>query len=222
MPRLCPSFLAPYLTAGFAILAAILWGKPLEPAELEKLKGGGHLVFTEALPGKPWPRVTIYRTLPMEPFEAFAIFSDVEAQRQYVSGVVESRITKRVDERSFMVLFVQIMPWPLPREVFTTLNRMERSENAYILGWQLLTATSTRDASGYARFEPLGDRTLMTYQTWVDPGYDIARMPFLGRMAVKEVEEASKKIEAFIIKTRVEKPQVVAKLRAQCSKALGL
>ncbi|MBN8218505.1 MAG: hypothetical protein J0L75_17815 [Spirochaetes bacterium] len=222
--RLAPHFFLPLLGLLLPWAGAVpIPGKAadLSESEIKALLKEGALVYTENLAGKLWPRLTVIRPIAAQPDEAFAIFTDVEAESTYLPGILESRITRRVDERTVEVRYVQNMPWPVANETMTILNRRERVGRTYTVHWKLVQGTRVMACEGRASFEPWSNATLMVYQTWVDPGFDIARWQIVRNIAARSTEGATVLIEKQIYQVKSQRPALFERLLAECRKAVG-
>lgn len=196
-------------------------GGELSGDQLRHMEKDGFLLFSEELPGKPWPRLTFFRLISARPEEAFAVFADVESESTYIPGIMESRISRRLDASTLEVRYVQDMPWPVQNETMTILNWKERRGTALTVNWKLLSATSARAASGFASFEPWSNITLMIYQTWVDPGYDIAKWPLVRKVAARRTGEVTRLFEQQVYKVKTQRPMDLARLQVESLQAIG-
>jgi hypothetical protein len=196
-------------------------GGELSGDQLRQIVKDGFLLFSEELPGKPWPRLTFFRQIRALPEEAFAVFSDVESESTYIPGILESRISRRLNASTVEVRYVQNMPWPVQNETMTILNWKERRGTALTVNWKLLSATSARAANGFASFEPWSNITLMIYQTWVDPGYDIAEWPLVRKVAARRTGEVTRLFEQQVYKVKTQRPADLARLQVESLQGIG-
>jgi hypothetical protein len=185
------------------------WQTNFTPEEFRLLSDGKCVTRTYNLVGKPWPQIHVFHQIEAEPIEAFAILADVERQKEYFSGVLESRILKKISPLDFEVKFIQSMPWPLSNEdyvVQNTASKLEGNPEGYRLSWKLLKATSLKESWGDASFISFQGRTLIRYNNLVVPGYEIASFPLVRKIGISQVEEAVTTLSRHVAATKKKNP----------------
>jgi hypothetical protein len=144
----------------------------LKPADQTKVKNGEQVTITQPGPGSSWPQITVFQRLDATPEESVAVFSDYDRESEYVTDMVYSKISKRIDRASCEVGYTTITHFFLhPKESYTTRDTLSVYDRgaSYRMDWKLVSANKIKDVVGNARFESLGTGTLVTYYSFITP-----------------------------------------------------
>jgi hypothetical protein len=173
----------------------------LSQADQVRVQNGEQVFFTKDAASSKWPKAFIYQRVDSTPEEAMAVFSDYEAQKNYVPNLVSARIAKHLDKVTTQVDYELAVP-VLNNETYTVEDKVSSYDNgaSYRLDWKMIRASTTKDIQGYARFEKLGTGTLMIYYNFVTPGSSLAG--FVKDKAMQQVKDTGNAVVAQIEKER--------------------
>ena len=190
----------------FVCVAACLAALPTATASLlddlnrdqrQELEKGELIVREQDIPGKPWPRVRIYKQISASPEEIAAVFFDYDQAKPYIPDVLKSKISKKVSPSVMEVDYAVDVPI-LADEAYTARNEMIRLGDSYQVSWTLLRALQTKAAQGNLLIEPLENGTsVIRYTNLVTPSSGMAKLlrgPALSRMQ-KTVVAIGQKVE---------------------------
>lgn len=182
-------------------------------AELEK---GGLIVLEQDIPGKPWPRVRIYKKIQATPEQVAAVFFDYNQAKTFIPDVLESRISKKISPCVMEVDYEVDVPI-LADEAYTARNEMKALQDGYQASWALLRALQTKAAEGNLLIEPFENgSSVIRYTNLVTPSSGMAKIlkvPAMSRMQ-KTVLAIGEKVEQQKAKNPAELAAQVARLRA--------
>jgi hypothetical protein len=154
-------------------------------------------VTREQRPGSPWPAVTIVTFVRATPEEAAAIFTDYERHVAFVPSTKRSVVSKTHTPTDVEVDYVVALP-VVSDEAYTVRDRLTRDSvpGGYRVDWTLVRASSTKATTGHARFTPAVDSagrpgTRFEYHNFVTPGSRMAKMGFIRKRALKEMEQTA-------------------------------
>lgn len=206
--------LAVYIAALPATTAGLLDDLTREQrAELEK---GGLIVLEQDIPGKPWPRVRIYKKIQAAPEQVAAVFFDYNQAKTFIPDVLESRISKKISPGVMEVDYEVDVPI-LADEAYTARNEMKALQDGYQASWTLLRALQTKAAEGNLLIEPFENgSSVIRYTNLVTPSSGMAKilkLPAMSRMQ-KTVLAIGQKVEQQKAKNPAELAAQVARLRA--------
>jgi len=191
----------------------------LSNGQKEELEKDGLVVLEQDVPGKPWPRVRIYKKIEASPEEVAAVFFDYDQAKTYIPDVLESRISKNISPCVQEVDYEVDVPI-LRDEAYTARNAIKTSDDGYQVSWILLRALQTKEAEGNLCIEPFDDGTsVIRYTNLVTPGSGMAKIlkvPALSRMQ-KTVLAIGQKVET----QKSSHPAELAKQVARLREALG-
>jgi hypothetical protein len=149
------------------------------------LQKGDLIVLEQDIPGKPWPRVRIYKRIKATPEEVAAVFFDYATAKSYIPDVLESKISKRITSCVMEVDYEVDVPI-LPDEAYTARNEMKALGEGYQVSWTLLRALQTKAAEGNLLIEPFENgSSVIRYTNLVTPSSGMAKIlrgPALFRM----------------------------------------
>lgn len=181
-------------------------------AELEK---GGLIVLEQDIPGKPWPRVRIYKKIQATPEQVAAVFFDYNQAETFIPDVLESRISKKISPGVMEVDYEVDVPI-LADEAYTARNEMKALQDGYQASWTLLRALQTKAAEGNLLIEPFENgSSVIRYTNLVTPSSGMAKilkLPAMSRMQ-KTVLAIGQKVEQQKAKNPAELAAQVARLR---------
>ncbi len=190
----------------FVCVAACLAALPTATASLlddlnrdqrQELEKGELIVREQDIPGKPWPRVRIYKQISASPEEIAAVFFDYDQAKTYIPDVLKSKISKKVSPSVMEVDYAVDVPI-LADEAYTARNEMIRLGDSYQVSWKLPRALQTKAAQGNLLIEPLENGTsVIRYTNLVTPSSGMAKIlrgPALSRMQ-KTVVAIGQKVE---------------------------
>lgn len=170
----------------------------LDPAQRQEVEDGGQVMLQEDLPGKPWPRVRIFRIIHAKPEEVAAVFFDYNTAQTYIPDLLHSKVSKIISPSVLEVDYEVDVPI-LADESYTARNEIRALHGGgFCVTWTLLRALQTKGAEGNLRIEPYGcGDSLICYTNLVTPGSGMAKilkLPALARMQ-KTVASIAKKVE---------------------------
>jgi len=208
----------------FVCVAACLAALPSAQANLlddltrdqrQELEKGELIVREQDIPGKPWPRVRIYKRINAAPEEVAAVFFDYDQAKTYIPDVLESKISKKVSPSVMEVDYAVEVPI-LADEAYTARNEMIELGRGYRVSWTLLRALQTKAAEGNLLIEPFENGTsVIRYTNLVTPSSGMAKIlrgPALSRMQ-KTVVAIGQKVEEQKSSHAAELTAQVARLR---------
>lgn len=184
-----------------------------EKAQLQK---GELVIWEKPVEEAPWPETTSFALLDISPIEGLAIFSDFEAQQNYIPRVLESGVKEYKKPWEIYASIKAEVPWPVKESNYTTGNILEQSDNKhYRLTWYFVEAEHFNDTYGYISFQPYGDKTLMIYSSFVDPMTPFLAKLFQGKVRSENLEVVKairdhlnsfvNKTTSSYLKTRIDK-----------------
>jgi hypothetical protein len=181
-------------------------------AELEK---GDLVVLEQDIPGKPWPRVRIYKKIQATPEQVAGVFFDYNQAKTFIPDVLESRISKKISP-GVMEVDYQVEVPILADEAYTARNEMKALGEGYQASWTLLRALQTKAAEGNLLIEPFENGTsVIRYTNLVTPSSGMAKilkLPAMARMQ-KTVLAIGQKVEQQKSKNPAALAAQVARLR---------
>jgi len=205
------------LAACVAVLPAATAGllEDLSRDQQLELEKGDLIVLEQDIPGKPWPRVRIYKRIKATPEEVAAVFFDYDQAKTFIPDVLESKISKKIAPCVVEVDYEVNVPI-LSDEAYTALNEMKALGESYQVSWTLLRALQTKAAEGNLLIEPFENgSSVIRYTNLVTPSSGMAKIlkgPALFRMQ-KTVLAIGEKVEKQKSSHPVELAAQVARLR---------
>ena len=205
------------LAACVAVLPAATAGvlEDLSRDQQLELEKGDLIVLEQDIPGKPWPRVRIYKRIKATPEEVAAVFFDYDQAKTFLPDVLESKISKKIAPCVVEVDYEVNVPI-LSDEAYTALNEMKALGESYQVSWTLLRALQTKAAEGNLLIEPFENgSSVIRYTNLVTPSSGMAKIlkgPALFRMQ-KTVLAIGEKVEKQKSSHPVELAAQVARLR---------
>jgi hypothetical protein len=134
------------------------------------LQQGGQLVYFQDVENEIWPRSWAYQRVQATPEEAMAVLADFDRQKEYVHRVANSVSHSTSDPSIKIVDYEMDIPSAL-KLVFSPHYRVQNhiyyteAEETYEMDWFLIQATSFKQITGHAWFEPLPDGTTLIVYT---------------------------------------------------------
>ena len=211
-------FFAWIVVAGIALQAAV---PALPPGGMDRVERGEAVQVLTEVPGKQWPRSTVYQFIEATPEQAAAVLSDYELQSTYIPRLNTSRIVKQRGTSTDVEYVVSIPIYPDERSV--SRQRVVISGDEYRVEW-FTVVDSTKKGSvtvGSATFRPVTNArtgkagTLMIHDQTVEPASMFARVPMVRNKAIEASKDA-----AAAIRKQVERERAsdAARLEAQVTK----
>jgi hypothetical protein len=143
----------------------------LTPDQQNKVQNGQQVVVMQEAQGSPWPKLWVYQRVEATPEESAAVFADFELAQTYVENIKKSKISKRLAKNILEVDYSLSVP-VLADEDYTVTDKVTAYDGgaSFLVEWNLVKATSTKSSTGYAKFERLGNATILAYYNFVVPG----------------------------------------------------
>ena len=201
-----------------AELAPARAGERLIESERQRLERGELIVKTREREGYPWPEVTVYGQIAASAAEVMAVYADFEGQAEYLPGLVESRIVKRLSPNLFHVSYEYEVTGP--NERYTVLAEVSRSPGGFRATWELVSARYARRLSGQVRVEAFGSGARVEYTNRVDRGFLGARLGSPDT-TVRQLRETVQALGARVERLRVEQPDRLGELTRALQSMLG-
>ena len=130
-----------------------MW-KGLTQAQREQLIAGKELVLDEDVPGKPWPRFTVYRLVQSPPKTVAAVFWNAELDPAYIPNCTAVSILASPKPSTQDVEYTLKMPFVLPDEIYLSRNELRNpSPETYEVNWKVLRSRYTSSCIGNLRIE---------------------------------------------------------------------
>lgn len=142
----------------------------------KELESGALIMLEQDIPGKPWPRVRIYKQINATPEEVAAVFFDYDQAKTYIPDVLESKVSKKITPSLMEVDYAVDVPF-LADEAYTALNDLKEIDGGYRFSWSLLRALQTKSAEGNMLIEPFeGGISVIRYTNLVTPSSGMAKL----------------------------------------------
>ncbi len=154
---------------------ASIYNDELNDEQRKAIQKGEQVVFVEQVVKNDFPRVRVYQRVEATPEECMAVYVDYELRSKYFPDFKRSKITKRIDAVRTEVEYELDLPFPFSTEVFTVANVESISEDKqnYHSQSKLIKAESLKNIQDDAKFEPLGNGTLMVYTNHITLGRNV-------------------------------------------------
>lgn len=158
----------------------------------------GIVLVTENIKGLSWPKITAFLKVQAPPKEAMALFAAYDDQKNYVPNVVISKPVKEHSPLSVDIEYELNLPWPIPNSRYTHGHKIskELEEEIYQINWWMIKSTSAEKVEGLAKFSPLGEFSLLKYESLVVPKSSFAGL--LKKTMLKDVEKTLLEIRQYI------------------------
>ena len=186
--------------------------------DMARVERGEAVQVLAELPGKQWPRSTVYQFIESTPEQAAAVLSDYELQSSYIPRLKVSRVLKQVGSSTDVEYVVSIPVYPDERSV--SRQRVVVTGDHYRVEW-FTVADSTKKGSittGSATFKPMVNSrtgkagTLMIHDQVVEPASMFARVPMVRNKAIEASRDAASAIRKQVERERASD---AARLEAQ-------
>lgn len=166
----------------------------LSTAERGVILKQGFITSLKKVEDAVWPEITIKSIIKTPPLTAVAIFAAYDYQKNYVPGLLKSKIHKVVSPTQIQVAYELKMPWPISNGVYINDHKLTSPHQGnYKVSWKSVSNSTAKDVEGSATFLPfpgLKGFTLMTYKNRVVP--DSVFAGILKKLMVKDVEKSLK------------------------------
>lgn len=208
-----------FSTSNPATFQSPVW-TALGKKDQERLVAGETVVIEEDLPGKAWPRFTLYHLVKGTPEQVAAVFWDCELDPAYIPNCTTVRIIKRPGASVIEGQYTLKMPFFLREEVYVSRNELTQpAPGVYEIKWKVLKSRYSKDCSGSLRAEPFDkERTLLRYRNLVEPASSFAKL--LRSKAGNQVYDS---VSALVLQTEreVEKsPELILRQIANLRQSL--
>lgn len=197
----------------------------LSESDISSLKKNELVVREQPIDTLPWPETTTYALANVSPLEALAVFTDFDAQENYIPRVQSS---KGIVQKQPWIVNLKIkaeVPWPVNESSYTTGNVIEQyGPEKYRVEWYMVEAEHFNNTVGYAAFEPFQGKTLIIYNSLVEPQTPFLAQFFKGRVisenkqvvgAIRDRMNTVKNDESQYLQQRVEKMQNILSAKGQ-------
>lgn len=167
---------------------------------------------------KVWPKVTIKAIVDSSPINSAAIFSAFDYQQNYIPDMTMSKVIKQPNTNEVHVYYELDMPWPVSKGIYTNGHKFfTPKEGEFKVTWYSIKSDIAEDLHGSAHFIPYKNKTLLIYQTHVDPKSFFAGI--FKKIMVKDVEK-NLKIIINTIETKQKDEQFLKKYTKKLQNAL--
>jgi hypothetical protein len=192
----------------------------LSPDDQAKVNNGEQAVVTEDVDGSAWPNVTVYQRVEATPDEVAAVMFDYSLHKSMFDSLTESTPVKKDAKETdvkYTMTFPKVLGISLPDEHYVVHDVLAPMDGGYQISWTMVKASSMKDCSGSAKFEKLGNGTLVAYNNFINPPRpSLAKL--IVSMAVTRVQDT---VKALAKQTLNERNGDQAKLNAQKSALAG-
>jgi hypothetical protein len=180
------------ITTIFILLHLSTLAENLGTDEQRVILEKGYITATKKVDDATWPEVIIKSLIKTTPLTAVAIFAAYDYQKNYVPGLLKSKIHKVTSPTQIQVSYELKMPWPLSNGVYINDHKLSSPhQGSYKVSWKNISNSSAKDVNGSATFLPFPGKkgyTLMTYRNHVVPDSMFAGV--LRKLMVKDVEKS--------------------------------
>ena len=119
----------------------------------------------------PWPKVTVFQRADVSPKEVAAAFFSFDDQVHYLPDLKSAHVENPGAKNPLEITYVFALPFGLGQEKYTVRDTATAyGPEQYRVDWRLLNADTTLASWGSLRVEPLGNSSLIAYETFVYPG----------------------------------------------------
>jgi hypothetical protein len=191
----------------------------LKKSDAEFLNKNKWQTTVEKVKGKVWPKITIKALIESTPLKSAAIFSAFDYQKNYIPDMVVSKVISQPKPTEVHVYYELDMPWPVSKGIYTNGHNISApSKDEYKISWYSISSDIADDLKGSAHFIPYNNKTLLIYETHVDPKSFFAGI--FKKLMVRDVEKSLKKIVSTIEKKQHE-PDFMKKYTQKLQNALS-
>ncbi|MCB9092936.1 MAG: hypothetical protein H6620_10300 [Halobacteriovoraceae bacterium] len=157
----------------------------LSKEELAQVTQKGFVVKKGEKIGKYYT-VLAYAELPLRYMDAVALSVNFESMPSYIKKILKAKIEEFQGNKSFLVDYEYHFPFPLSNDAYTVKYLVtQMSETQYQASWKLQKAKRSKNYDGKVFLQAKGDKTVMSYQNFVNPGTGLAS----GKRVYNEVSE---------------------------------
>lgn len=190
----------------------------LSEQQFKDLENGNMIIVKEKVKDYIWPKLHIFSYVKSTPLNAMGIFAAYDHQKNYVPNIIKSDVVEQKTATNVLVEYELKMPWPLDNGVYVHGHHLKKSEQGYKLEWYLVKSNSADYVNGHAIFRKWGNKTLMYYNSLVDPKSIFGGV--LKKLMVKDVEKTLKAIIKEIEVVDQSKPALKQKYSDKITNAL--
>lgn len=183
---------------------------------LEQVKRGEQVAQFTPVSGSPWPESHIYEMIEATPEEAVAVFHDYARHADYMPGVRKS-VPMPVNSSTDNIDYLYVVKLPIwlggkeVKENYTVQDHVSSYDSgaSYEIEWKMVRADTNKDIQGSARFESLGNATLLIYDNLIVPGQHGASLGPVVEGAKKSVKEAVQAIVHHVQDEKMNQPDLL-------------
>lgn len=178
----------------------------LSQADQNRVKNGEQVFIHDET--KPWPKCTVYQRVEATPEEAAAVFADYNLHASYFPNLTQSKIVRALNKTTMEIDYTMKLPLGLGSENYTVRDVLSSydSGNSYKVMWSLVKGDSMSTSDGSARFEKLGNGTLLVYYSFIVPTRWGSSVGWVVDGAKKAVKDAVTALVKQIEKEKVNEP----------------
>ena len=146
----------------------------------------------------PWPIVDFIGLIKnANPLQSVAIYYALDRQKDYIPNMLESTPIREVSPTEIHTFYRMKLPWPLGEARYVNGSKLSKSGQEYLVEWYMVQNESAKNVSGWCRFVPHKDGTVIFYHTEILPKSILAGL-------LKEVIVTDTKKSLIAIKEKIE------------------
>ena len=137
--------------------------KEVPKSERDELAGGQTVVKSMAVPGVPWPQLSLFRVVNAQPDVVSNLFTDYAAAPSFTPGLIQAQVIATNPDGTKDVRYTVKVP-VIQRTSYVVRNTYQTQGRNFTVSWKLLQSPLAKKSDGSLRIEPYGDdRTIMCY-----------------------------------------------------------
>lgn len=157
----------------FALLTQCLLANPLDglnSKEIKAIDSGEYFFKNKKVKGKPWPEITVYKTIDATSLESVAVFYALEHQPKYIPNLIKAKVVEQRVPTEADVNYELKMPWPLKNGKYIHGHKLSYDKpSTYKVAWWLVKSNTAKEVKGSATFYNYKNKTLLKYNSFVVP-----------------------------------------------------
>jgi hypothetical protein len=188
----------------FAILTQCILANPLEGLsqnDIKAIESGEYLFKNKPVKNKPWPEITVYKTIDATSLESVAVFYALEHQPNYVPNLLKAQVVAQRVPTEADVRYELKMPWPLKNGKYIHGHKLTYDKpSTYKVSWWLVKSNTAKEVKGSATFYNYKNKTLLKYNSFVVPDSFLAS--FVETKMLEDVKASLISIHNEIIRVK--------------------
>ena len=157
-----------FLAASLGSLNADLV-KEVPRSERDELAAGTTVVKSTAVPGLPWPALSLYRVVNAPPSVVSNLFTDYAAAPKYTPGLLSADVIATNPDGSKDVRYTVKVP-VIQKTSYVVRNTYTRNGDDFTVAWKLIKSPIAKSSDGSLRVEPYPDnRSIICYSNLCVP-----------------------------------------------------